>query len=63
MVKKISDGQFGVIYKVRNIVDNKFFALKTFNKRQVDSYKMRHFVKQEVDVMRFIAQQAKFYER
>jgi len=56
MVKKISDGQFGVIYKVRNIVDNKLFALKTFNKKQVDSYKMRHFVKQEVDVMRFIAQ-------
>jgi hypothetical protein len=56
MVKKISDGQFGVIYKVRNIVDNKLFALKTFNKKQVDSYKMRHFVKQKVNVMRLIAQ-------
>ncbi len=51
MVKKVGEGQFGSIYKVRHILDNSFYALKTFKKSDVDSYKMRHFIKQEVQVM------------
>jgi len=56
MVKKIGNGQFGSIYKVRHTLDDSIYALKTFKKSDVDSYKMRHFVKQEVEVMRMIGQ-------
>ena len=46
VINKIGEGQFGAIYKVRNTQNDSMYALKTFKKSKVDSYKMRHLVKQ-----------------
>ena len=54
MIKKIGHGQFGLIYKVHHTLDNSFYALKTFNKIELQSYKMRHFLKQQIDTMKLI---------